>query len=169
MFAFGGGHNFSLHLQTPFHLLHLALGLRRLTYRGDLWPLASDGACPAGSLAGAGSGEGQWLGASPWAPEWLPWEAHVLQLQSQPLSRHPLQHGFLLPGVCYLLPPSLFLQAYLQHTHLHTHIHTHRVTSSRKLYFPLEFHYVYDFPFPFIPILQISMLLPHVLLPRSIF
>ena len=126
MFAFGGGHNFSLHLQTPFHLLHLALGLRRLTYRGDLWPLASDGACPAGSLAGAGSGEGQWLGASPWAPEWLPWEAHVLQLQSQPPSRHPLQHGFLLPGVCYLLPlPCSFRPTSNTHTHTYTHTLTH--------------------------------------------
>ena len=55
-------------------------------------------------------------------------------------------------------PSSLFLQAYPQHTHTHT------VTSSRTLHFPLEFHLylsVYDFPFPFIPILQISMLLPH--------
>ena len=143
MFAFGGGNSFSLHLQTPFHLLHLALGLRKLPYRGNLWPLASDGAHPVGSLAGAGSGEGQWLGASPWDPEWLPWEARVLQLQSEPLSRHHLQHDFLLAGVRYLSPlPCSFRST--PNTHTHTLTHTESPAPGHCA-FPWSFTYTFMF------------------------
>ena len=68
--------------------------------------------------------------------------------------------------------PLFLVPSGLPPTHTHTHTHTYRITSSRTLYFPLELHlylYVYDFPFPFIPTLQISILLPHVLLPLGLF
>lgn len=152
-----------MHLQTPFHLLHLALGLRKLTYRGNLWPLASDGAHPAGSLAGAGSGEGQWRGASPWAPEWRPGRPESFSCS------HSLCQG-ILSNMTFSLLESAICPLFLVPSGLPQHTHT--VTSSRTLHFPLELHlylYVYDFPFPFIPILQISMLLPHVLLPLGLF